>query len=98
MRKKSFKILIIKEQQSYLEERKGYFTNILGIRMFIYHDIAHNKWRVTDILTGAYFASGNTYCEAKAQAIDLLPKFLKYKETKRYNDYRIMYNKLQEDN
>lgn len=97
MNKRKFKITINQDQVLSLKEELGYFVKIEDTRVFIYRDYIYRKWYVTDLQTGAYFAYGDTFREAKEHAKMMLPKLKEKSKTKEYNDYKRKREELMKD-
>lgn len=88
MNKRSFIITLNKNQELSLKKELGYFIKIEDTKVFIYRNYIFRKWYVTDLRTGAFFAYGDTFREAKEKAKIMLPKLKEKYKTKEYNDYR----------
>ena len=94
MIKKTFKVVIRKENEKSLREVKGYFTWLNDLRVFIYYDFTYRLWYVIDLDTGLSISCGHSMAEAKKSTIERLELFKNIKKDKKYNTYKFQYQKM----
>lgn len=94
MQRSKYKVIKIKKDEIFLEEESGYFCNLNGLRVFIYHNFRDNYWHSIDLKTGLPISKGNTMVRVKSNTIDKLLAFKKIQETEKYKKHVIEYQKL----